>query len=198
MSSQPNPIAENEPLLVGDHPALDFLNTVARIDGVLVDSLKSDRDVARWLDASGWAVEADLAAIKAGSLLEAAQELRDTIRALVERRKAEKRVDLDTLNAYLAESRSYLKLTREKDGTLRLRRKWKQRNPEEMLAPLAESAAGLLANGDFSLVRKCENGDCVLWFYDRTKSHQRRWCSMAMCGNRHKVAAYRKRQQQSA
>jgi predicted RNA-binding Zn ribbon-like protein len=198
LSSQPNPIAENEPLLVGDHPALDFLNTVARIDGVLVDSLKSDRDVARWLDASGWAVEADLAAIKAGSLLEAAQELRDTIRALVERRKAEKRVDLDTLNAYLAESRSYLKLTREKDGTLRLRRKWKQRNPEEMLAPLAESAAGLLANGDFSLVRKCENGDCVLWFYDRTKSHQRRWCSMAMCGNRHKVAAYRKRQQQSA
>jgi predicted RNA-binding Zn ribbon-like protein len=198
LSSQPNPIAENEPLLVGDHPALDFLNTVARIDGVLVDSLKSDRDVARWLDASGWAVEADLAAIKAGSLLEAAQELRDTIRALVERRKAEKRVDLDTLNAYLAESRSYLKLTREKDGTLRLRRKWKQRNPEEILAPLAESAAGLLANGDFSLVRKCENGDCVLWFYDRTKSHQRRWCSMAQCGNRHKVAAYRKRQQQSA
>jgi predicted RNA-binding Zn ribbon-like protein len=32
-----------------------------------------------------------------------------------------------------------------------------------------------------------------LWFSDQTKSHQRRWCSMEMCGNRHKVAAYRKR-----
>jgi predicted RNA-binding Zn ribbon-like protein len=198
LSSQLKPIAENEPLLIGDHPSLDFLNTVPRIDEVLVDALQSDRDVVRWMEAVGWAVEADLAAIKAGSLLEAARTLRDTMRTLVERRKAEKRIDLDSLNAYLVKSRSYLKIVREKYGTLELRRKWKQRSPEEILAPLAESTAGLLANGDFSLVRKCENGECVLWFYDRTKSHQRRWCSMAQCGNRHKVAAYRKRQQQSA
>jgi predicted RNA-binding Zn ribbon-like protein len=32
-------------------------------------------------------------------------------------------------------------------------------------------------------------------FYDRTKSHKRRWCSMALCGNRHKVAEFRKRRQ---
>ena len=198
MSSQLKPIADNEPLLVGDHPSLDFLNTVARIDGALVDSLQNDLGVAQWMEAAGWAVETDLSSIKAGSLLEAARGLRDTIRTLVQRRKAEKRVDLDPLNNYLAKSRSYLKLTREKDGTLDLHRKWKQRNPEEILAPLADSAAELLANGDFSLVRKCENGDCVLWFYDRTKSHHRRWCSMAMCGNRHKVAAYRKRQQEIA
>jgi predicted RNA-binding Zn ribbon-like protein len=51
----------------------------------------------------------------------------------------------------------------------------------------------LLATGDFSLVRRCENAACVLWFYDRTRSHHRRWCSMARCGNRHKVAAFRKR-----
>ena len=198
MSSQLKPIADNEPLLIGDHPSLDFLNTVARIDGALVDSLQNDLDVAQWMEAAGWVVETDLSSIKAGSLLEAARGLRDTIRTLVQRRKAEKRVDLDPLNDYLAKSRSYLKLTREKDGTLDLHRKWKQRTPEEILAPLAESAAELLAHGDFSLVRKCENGDCVLWFYDRTKSHHRRWCSMAMCGNRHKVAAYRKRQQEIA
>ena len=44
------------------------------------------------------------------------------------------------------------------------------------------------------LIRECEHPDCVLWFYDRTKSHRRRWCSMALCGNRHKVAEFRKRQ----
>ena len=64
---------------------------------------------------------------------------------------------------------------------------------EQLFVPLAEAAAELLACGNFDLVRKCEDNKCVLWFYDRTKSHKRRWCSMAICGNRAKVAAHRKR-----
>ncbi len=56
-----------------------------------------------------------------------------------------------------------------------------------------EAAADLLATGDFTLVKRCEDETCVLWFYDQTKSHHRRWCSTVLCGNRHKVAAYRKR-----
>jgi predicted RNA-binding Zn ribbon-like protein len=64
---------------------------------------------------------------------------------------------------------------------------------EALLVPVAEAVARLLAEGDFSLVRKCESSDCTLWFYDRTKSHHRRWCSMAQCGNRMKVAAFRAR-----
>ncbi|MDX3854896.1 CGNR zinc finger domain-containing protein [Streptomyces sp. AK02-01A] len=37
--------------------------------------------------------------------------------------------------------------------------------------------------------------DWLLWFYDRTKSHRRRWwwCSMETCGNRTKVRARRSR-----
>lgn len=46
---------------------------------------------------------------------------------------------------------------------------------------------------DFALVRQCEHSDCVLWFHDTTKSHRRRWCAMALCGNRHKVSEFRKR-----
>ena len=195
MPSQEQPLANNEFMLVADHPALDFLNTVPRIDGVLVDFLQSDQDVLRWLDRAGWPVEAGLAKLRPGSLLQAARTLRETIRALVARRKAGKKVDPADLNTFLAEARSYLELETKKDGSLQLNRKWKQRSAEEVLAPLAESAADLLVNGDFSLVRRCESEECVLWFYDRTKSHHRRWCSMATCGNRHKVAEYRKRQQ---
>jgi predicted RNA-binding Zn ribbon-like protein len=64
---------------------------------------------------------------------------------------------------------------------------------EAILAPVAEAAAILLATADFSLVKRCEDETCVLWFSDKTKSHHRRWCSTFFCGNRHKVAAYRKR-----
>ena len=62
-----------------------------------------------------------------------------------------------------------------------------------LLGPVAEAAAHLLVEGDFALVRQCEHPDCILWFYDRTKSHKRRWCSMAQCGNRQKAARFRKR-----
>jgi predicted RNA-binding Zn ribbon-like protein len=42
-------------------------------------------------------------------------------------------------------------------------------------------------------VRKCEAHDCTLLFEDATRSGRRRWCSMALCGNRMKVAAFRAR-----
>jgi predicted RNA-binding Zn ribbon-like protein len=196
-------VPHQDPPFVADHPALDFLNSVARIYGELVDFFQSDGDVLAWLARAGWPVERDAGTTRDGhrqgrfGLLHAALTLRDVIRTLVERRKVGKRTEPDALNAFLAESRSFLRITSRKDGSIDLQRKWKQRSAEEILAPLAESAAELLADGDFNLIRGCEDADCVLWFYDRTKSHHRRWCSMATCGNRHKVAAFRARQQRS-
>jgi predicted RNA-binding Zn ribbon-like protein len=34
----------------------------------------------------------------------------------------------------------------------------------------------------------------TLLFADHTRGHARRWCSMALCGNRAKQAAHRQRQ----
>ena len=187
MHDQPN--AFTEP------PALQILNTVPLVDGELVDSLQSDNDVLQWLAQAGWPVAKEPSNLRPSSLLNTARKLRETIRTLVERRKAEKRLDVSTLNEFLSESRSYLELVSEKNGSTHLVRRWKRRTPEEVLAPLAEAAAEFFTTADFNLVRRCESEDCVLWFYDQTKSHRRRWCSMATCGNRHKVAAFRKRQQ---
>jgi predicted RNA-binding Zn ribbon-like protein len=66
--------------------------------------------------------------------------------------------------------------------------------PAQLLMPLAEAIGDLVCHCDFRLVRICENPRCTLIFYDRTKSHARRWCSMAVCGNRAKAAAHRARQ----
>ena len=177
---------------LGDHPALDFLNTVSMVDGQLVDSLQRDGDVTSWLKRAGLAVEAE-AALPPGDLLRAAVQLRDTIRAAVERRKSGKPLPAVSLNGLLAKSESHLELVSRRGGDPEIRRRWRGRTAEEILGPLAEAAAELLATGDFSLVRPCEGQDCVLWFYDRTKSHHRRWCSTATCGNRNKVAAFRSR-----
>jgi predicted RNA-binding Zn ribbon-like protein len=197
MSRHVQRVEGTEPAMLSDHPALEILNTVSRIDGKLVDSLESDRDVFRWLVRVGWPVEHDLVNLRPSSLLETTRVLRETIRRLVEKRKAGKRIDPGPLNKFLAKAGTHLELIPSRNGNLRLKRCWERQTTEQILAPLAEAAADLLATGDFNLIRRCDNDECVLWFYDRTKSHRRRWCSMATCGNRHKVAAFRERKKGS-
>jgi len=62
-----------------------------------------------------------------------------------------------------------------------------------LLAAIARSAAELLVEGPRAPIRRCANPACRLFFYDNSRTHHRRWCSMAVCGNRHKVASFLKR-----
>jgi predicted RNA-binding Zn ribbon-like protein len=178
-----------EPLFVADHRALDLLNTVLQVGGAEVDVLQSDDDVARWL------VKAEVLAtpMPRKGLRKAFRELREVIRQLVDRRRAHKRLDLAALNAFLAQGRQEPVLVQDRTGEVRLEQRFASNTAEQLLMPVALDAAELLANGDFDLVRVCESDDCVLHFYDRTRSHHRRWCSMATCGNRAKVQMFRAR-----
>jgi len=177
---------------VGGHAALDLLNTVFLQNGQPVDTLDSDQAVLAWL--ADYAVgDTSRLQFAQGSLLERARALRDTVRTLVFARKAGKTIDPQPLNRWLAQDNSHLELVQGTDGQLQLERRRDIATVEQLLAPIAIAAAELLTLQDFSIIRKCESPDCVLWFYDRTKGHRRRWCSMAACGNRAKQAAHRHR-----
>lgn len=43
-------------------------------------------------------------------------------------------------------------------------------------------------------IRRCQHPECVLWYLDTSKSGNRRWCSMSICGNRAKAARHYRRQ----
>lgn len=62
-----------------------------------------------------------------------------------------------------------------------------------LLAAIARSAAELIAEGSSARLRVCSNASCGLFFYDDSRTRRRRWCSMARCGNRHKVAVFSRR-----
>jgi predicted RNA-binding Zn ribbon-like protein len=181
-------------LTLGDHPALDFLNTEVRINGELVDFFQTDDDVLRWLAHAGWPVGKIAEKFQQEELLELARGLRVSIRGAVENHKAGAPIS-GTMNLYLYDAHSHLQLIPDKKGALRLERQWNPTTLKEVLGPLTESAAELLVYGDLSMIKHCENAECVLWFYDRTRAHRRRWCSMATCGTRNKVAAFRQREQ---
>lgn len=188
--TQENPLTE--PLMVADHLALDLLNTEAGVGASRVDFWQSGDDVLRWLERSG--VDSGPVADQAAkdALLAEARELRAIGRELVELRKQGRRGDPGRLNRYLATLQSAPLLEWGEDGPV-LARQRPTPSPQQALGLVAESLADLLARGQFDYVRQCEHPDCVLWFYDRTKSHRRRWCSMALCGNRHKAAEFRRR-----
>jgi len=164
-----------------------------KVREAVVDFLQADEDVLGWLEQAGLPVVKIGARTKPLSLLRPARLLRENIRSLVEKRKAGVLGDPSLLNSFLRHAKSRPLLVWKKPRSLTIERIRQHETPEALLAPVAEAAAVLLATADFGLVKRCEDKSCVLWFYDDTKSHRRRWCSMLLCGNRHKVAAFRQR-----
>jgi predicted RNA-binding Zn ribbon-like protein len=66
-----------------------------------------------------------------------------------------------------------------------------------LLAAIARSAAEIIAEGARARLRHCANANCGLFFYDDSRTRRRRWCSMATCGNRSKVAAFARKRSSS-
>ncbi len=64
---------------------------------------------------------------------------------------------------------------------------------DQVLYPIARSAAELLVSGDLSRVRECEGDNCGWLFVDTSKNRTRRWCSMDDCGNLAKARRHYRR-----
>jgi predicted RNA-binding Zn ribbon-like protein len=190
-------------LFLGNHLALDFLNTCPVQNGEAVELLPDFDALLRWYQAAGLLGSNEAASLRqrwgasvpANRVVEAMRELRERLRKAVlarERGGTVHRAILDELNQLMA---NHPMLTRLKaSGSASTTELWfNLRRPEDLFAPLAHSAAMLFSEADWNCVRKC--GQCVLHFYDTSKKGTRRWCSMRLCGNRIKVAAYATRQQ---
>jgi predicted RNA-binding Zn ribbon-like protein len=192
------------PVLVGEHLALDFLNSIAKPADVPVDWLQSGRHLIDWLDQAGVFATKALAEFQRvhstrtlDKAADDARDFREWLRAEVRGWLGESAVqmtarELRPLNDLLAQGKSYQQVDAGPPPSMTTVRP--TNDASQLLQPLAEAAADLLCHQDFTLVRACEGKGCTLIFLDKTKSHQRRWCSMALCGNRAKVAAFRDRQ----
>lgn len=187
----PKETGKPDALFLAGHPVLDFLNTRMRAKGALVDVFETSEDVLHWLRRAGF--PAPPLKGPSDSLLYTALELRESIRTLVERRTSGRRGDPSLLNRFLAAGPSYPQLVWKPSKPPAIDTVRVQDTPLSILAPVAEAAADLLVRDDAERIKLCEGEICVLWFLDQTKSHSRRWCSMELCGNRNKVAAYRDR-----
>ena len=185
-------------LYVGNHPCLDFINTEVVLSGQPTDLLPSWKDLVAWLIEAGLvtgkeAKESERMWNRHGpETLKQAKAFRSTMRHMAERVADGKPVPqtaLDTINHLLRHRVGYSQISRQ-NGRFERKYESKSEDTVQLLGLLAEAASDLLVTCDLSLVKKCQNPACVLFFYDTTKNHARHWCSMSLCGNRSKVAAH--------
>ncbi len=204
------------PILIADHPGLDFLNTLAVPVDVEVEWLANGEDLLAWLRQAGLvpghvrdALRKSAAARELDAVAAQARDLRNWFKPFVAKHagkplKSGTLRQLEPLNELLARDDEFGQIVvrdrlhpQENDAngasglTWRAERRW--RSPESLIFPLARSLADLVCTEDFTYVKACEGPTCTLVFLDRTRGHARRWCSMAVCGNRAKQAAYRER-----
>jgi predicted RNA-binding Zn ribbon-like protein len=79
------------------------------------------------------------------------------------------------------------------ENTWKMEFKAREESLDWLLAAIARSAAEIIVEGTQARLRSCANPACGLFFSDKSRTRRRRWCSMAICGNRHKVASFAQR-----
>ena len=195
-------------LFVGNQVCLDFINTQVVLNGRPVDLLATFSDLVTWLVQVHLLTEEEAKKIERqwgkqveeAQTLEQARAFRVTLREMVKRIAAGRPVPqaaIEAINGMLRYRIGYPQLTRRR-GKFDRGYQAESQEANQLLGLLAEAAMTLLCTCDFSLIKKCQNPLCVLFFYDTTKNHARHWCSMTICGNRSKVAAhYRRHRSQS-
>ncbi len=195
-------------LFVGNQRCLDFINTSFVVNGRPVDVLATFSDLVTWLvqvellgGEEGKKIERQWGKQVEGSeTLEQARAFRVTLREMVERIAAGRpapQAAMEAINGMLRYRIGHPQVTR-RNGKFERGYLAESQEANQVLGLLAEVATNLLCTCDLSLIKKCQNPLCVLFFYDTTKNHARHWCSMTLCGNRSKVAAhYRRHRSQS-
>ena len=185
-------------LFVGNQLALDFVNTRPLQNGEKAELLGDFGALLRWFQAAGLLRPGEArrlqrqwgGTVRATKTTEAMRALREKLRTDIlswEHGGAIRRSTVDDLNRLMADHPMRARLTRNKNA--HSTELWfESRAPEDLFAPVTHGAVGLFTSLDRNRVRKCAR--CILHFRDTSKKGTRRWCSMQLCGNRLKVAAY--------
>ena len=182
----------------GGRPSLDFVNTRRNREsgrrGSAAEYLREPADLAAWLDASGLAAGMTVAGSAVdGETFAGALALREAIDSAVTAIVTSGRVHghaVRCVNEWIT-AEPQRPVMRLEAGVPVLSVPRAARTPRGALALIAADAADLLGTGLRERLRICPGPGCRGRFLDDSPAGRRRWCSMAVCGNRSKAAAHR-------
>lgn len=180
--AQPIPETPNELDL-----AIDFVNTL---------DVETDSDALATVGGlTDWFTERELLSPRAARPKEAdrrqAVELREALRSLMLANNGGPREERAGETLELAARRGDLGVHFAPEGAVSLAPA--EHNLAGALAHVLVPVARAMGDGSWQRVKACREPDCQWAFYDRSRNRAGVWCSMAVCGNRTKVRAYRER-----
>ena len=133
----------------------------------------------------------DGARVDAGSFVRA-RALRQVLRALASRNAHGSTSDDDPRIAFAAlASEMPLRFALGERGDLRIAPA--DRGVNGALAEILSRVFEAQVSGEWRRLKSCPGPHCGWLFYDASRNASSRWCSMSICGNRTKTAAYRQR-----
>ena len=194
--------------IIANNLFLDFVNTAKLRGGQPFETLENFADFFAWTIAAEL-LDKELAEKffkqwrdeeARREFLEEALKFRDILRLMAEDIAAGRGISekaIAAINEQLGKQSGVSEIVKTPEGFEKQFR-FAVDEPSKLLKPIAESAADFLCFADLARLRKCESDVCVLYFYDTTKNHRRRWCSMSGCGNKAKAAAFYQRKKQAA
>jgi predicted RNA-binding Zn ribbon-like protein len=194
-------------LLIADAKALNFLNSVATPLDVPVEWLADGARMVSWLAQARLVAAPELERVRKSAspgeldrIAGEARELREWFRGFVAKHRGRPLTrqslgELAPLNRLLERDESFaqIRASTDPDRPFEMLKTPRGFGADTLLIRIAETLALFSCTADFSLVKACEGPACTLLFDDRTQGHRRRWCNMALCGNRAKQAAHRNR-----
>jgi predicted RNA-binding Zn ribbon-like protein len=183
--------------LHGGHVVLDLVNTVLVDNGELVDRLTAPEDLGRWVSATSLGERYGTPTKLDAQVFAQVIGLRGALKAGLDAVIARERIpvaSLATINAVLRAGPGSELRAGAGGGVSYGLRVDLSRDSGPLPWLLADAGASLISGDSAGLLRRCANHDsCVLLFLDTSRSRTRRWCSMELCGNRSKVAAFNAR-----
>lgn len=152
------------------------------------EALADPGSLRRWLVRQGLLV--DGAPVGEGDVVRA-REVREAIRALLVANNGGQvgAREVGTLNR--AARRARLEFRFGADGRAALESA--SGGADGALGGILAAVHAGMEEGTWGRLKACANGGCTWVFYDRSKNRSGEWCSMAVCGNRTKTRAYRRR-----
>lgn len=165
----------------------DFVNTEIAVWAV--DDIATPDALAAWLRGRG--LLARDGAVDPSAFLRA-RALRDVLRELARRDPRGLPAGEELRSAFAAIAAELpVRFGLDERGGVRL-----EPGAESVDAALAEIVARVhdaQGSGAWRRLKTCPGPHCGWLFYDGSRNASSRWCSMSICGNRTKTAAYRRR-----
>jgi len=175
----------------GGHACLDLVNTRRNREADAVEYLERPADLADWLGAAGLGTgQAQIDEALLADVLGLREAIDAGVRAAVTGQPFPA-ASLSELNAWLAAVPAQPPRLRLSGGVAILGSPARPRQPRQVISEIALDAAEMLGTELRDRLRICPGPGCGGRFADDSPAGRRRWCSMAVCGNRNKAATHR-------